>query len=92
MSTYIPIEWKNGQAPYINAFNLNHIDAGIKSAHEEIDEILEDPATDRVTVKKAVVSETTETIPKATQTVIGGAKVWVDDTDPANVIGYIDAR
>ena len=33
---YQPINWVNGQAPALNAANLNHMDEGIETAVEEI--------------------------------------------------------
>ena len=88
MSVYIPTQWRNGQEPYINAFNLNHIESGIVSAHEEIEEIVDGTKK----IAKATHADTSTTVDKATSTHIGGSKVWVDDSDPAHVIGYIDAR
>jgi len=88
MSTYVPTEWKNGQDPFINAFNLNHLERGIESAHEEIEEIVDGT----VVVAKATLADKATTVEVATQTTIGGAKIWVDETDPNNIIGYIDSR
>ena len=36
---YQPINWVNGQAPALNATNLNHMDEGIETAVEEINNI-----------------------------------------------------
>ncbi len=44
MSVYIPTEWKNGQEPAINAVNLNHMEGGIRSAHEDITSTADDVA------------------------------------------------
>ena len=88
MSTYIPTAWKNGQEPYINAFNLNHLERGIESAHEEIEELVDGT----VKVKAAERADSAVTVDVATQTTVGGAKIWVDETDPDNIIGYIDSR
>lgn len=88
MSTYIPTAWKNGQDPFINAFNLNHLEKGVESAHEEIEQIVDGT----VKVKSAVKADTATTVDVATQTTIGGAKIWVDDSDANNIIGYIDSR
>jgi len=82
MSTYIPTDWRNNQEPYINETNLNHLEAGVESAHVEIEEIV----SGAVTVGHAA------TVDKATQTHVGGALIWVDTTDPLNPIGHIDAR
>ena len=38
MSTYIPSKWQNNQAPAINDVNLDHMEAGIESAHVEIED------------------------------------------------------
>ena len=88
MSQYIPTQWKNGQSPYINAFNLNHMEAGIESVHKELDDVVGGTTP----VANATRAQSAATVDKATQTHIGGAKIWVDDSDPANPIGYIDAR
>ena len=36
---YQPINWVNGQAPALNAANLNHMDEGIKAAVDEINNV-----------------------------------------------------
>lgn len=36
MTIYSPINWVNDSVPAINASNLNHMDAGIQSAHTEL--------------------------------------------------------
>lgn len=78
MSVYVPTEWVNDQVPAINATNLNHIEEGIKTAHEEIESIV-----DGSTIIK---------VPPASETELGGVRLWVDDSDPGNIIGYIDSR
>ena len=88
MSTYIPVGWKNGQEPFINAFNLNKMDRAIEAAHEEIEQLVDGT----VKVKAAEVADRATTVDVATQTTIGGSKVWVDSSNPSNIIGYIDAR
>jgi len=88
MSTYVPSEWVNGQQPAINAQNLNHLEAGVLSAHVEIEELV----TGAVPVGNSELAEHATTVDRATQTTIGGAKVWVDTTDPDNIIGHLDAR
>ncbi len=37
MSDYVPTTWANGGAPGISAENLNKIESGIDTAHQEID-------------------------------------------------------
>lgn len=36
MSVYVPTIWENNKEPAIDAANLNHIELGVESAHEEI--------------------------------------------------------
>ena len=88
MSTYSPTTWVNNLNPAINADNLNHLEAGVSAAHAEIQEIVDGA----VKVGKAVLADRAITVDKATQTTVGGAKIWVDTTDPLNIIGHIDAR
>ena len=88
MSVYVPTQWRNGQDPFINAFNLNHIESGITAAHDEIEELV----TGSTKAGHAVTSDHATTVDVATQTTVGGAKIWVDDSDASNIIGYIDAR
>ncbi len=88
MSVYVPVVWRNGQDPYINAFNLNHLENGVKTAHEEIEQLVDGT----IKVKAADRADTATTVDVATQTTVGGAKIWVDESDPNNVIGYIDSR
>lgn len=88
MSVYVPTGWRNGQDPFINAFNLNHIERGAEAAHEEIEEIVDGT----VKVAHAIRTETATTVDVATQLTVGGAKIWVNASNPDNIIGYIDAR
>jgi len=88
MSVYIPTTWLNNSTPSINANNLNHLEAGIASAHTEIENLVSGvtPVGHSLTADHAV------TVDPASETEIGGARVWVDSTDPGNIVGYIDAR
>jgi len=88
MSTYTPHTWTNNQEPALNADNLNEMEAGINNAHIEIEELVDGS----VKAGKAVLADKAITVDPATQTTIGGAKIWVDTTDPLNIIGHIDAR
>jgi len=78
MATYVPTQWYNNELPAINATNLNHIEEGIVGAYDEID--------------KLISGETPVSIAPASATVLGGVKLWVDSTNPSNIIGYIDSR
>lgn len=85
MSKYEPTSWNNASPPFVNASNLNKLEAGIESAHTEIEEIVDG------TVKVvAIHADSAVTVDYATQTHIGGAKMWVDDTTDI-VQGFIDA-
>ena len=88
MSNYTPTVWKNNQVPALNANNLNHLEAGIQQAHVDTSELI----TGAAKAGRSVIADRAITVDKATQTVVGGMKIWVDQTDPANIIGYIDAR
>ena len=88
MSTYNTHVWTNNQEPALNANNLNEMEAGINNAHIEIEELVDGS----VKAGKAVLADKAITVDVATQTTIGGAKIWVDTTDPLNIIGHIDAR
>ncbi len=85
MSIYIPNVWKNGTTPSINAKNLNEMEAGVLNAHREIDDMI----TGVTPVGRSVTAITAETVKPATRFTLGGVKIWVDLTDPANPIGYI---
>ncbi len=78
MATYTPTEWFNDQIPAINATNLNKIEQGIAGSYDEINKIIS--------------GSTPVTVAPASATVLGGVKLWVDTTDPNNIIGYIDSR
>lgn len=62
---YEKIGWKNGQAPLINDVNLNKMDDGIKSSHDEIAKIkdgrTEVANANRVASKSVSVSSTADT-------------------------------
>lgn len=88
MSVYVPTEWKNGQEPFINAFNLNHLESGVVAAHKEIEQLVDGT----VKAKYAVEADKALSVAPATEFKVGGAKIWVDETDPDNIIGYIDSR
>ena len=88
MSTYVPSTWVNGQQPAINAVNLNHLEAGVTAAHVEIEELV----TGATKAGHATTSDHAITVDVGTQTTVGGAKIWVDTTDPLNIVGHIDAR
>ena len=88
MSVYVPSVWVNNQIPALNATNLNHLEGGVQAAHVEIENLV----TGATKAGHAVTSDHAVTVDKATQTTVGGVKVWVDTTDPGNIIGHIDAR
>ncbi len=84
----MPTVWVNNTSPSLNARNLNHLEAGIQAAHNEIDDLV----TGATSVGHTTTSDRAVTVDTATETEVGGAKIWVDETDPANIIGHIDAR
>jgi len=88
MSTYSPTTWVNNLDPAINADNLNKLEAGVSSAHIEIEQLVDGTTK----AGKAVMADHAITVDLATQFEVGGARIWVDSTDPANIIGHIDAR
>jgi len=88
MSVYVPTDWVNNTTPSINARNLNHLEAGIETAHQEISDIV----SGATSVANATEAERALTVDPATETSTGGAKIWVDSADPANIVGFIDAR
>ena len=94
MSVYNPNTWVNNQQPALNATNLNHLEAGVESAHIELEALVSGVSVvgDPIKVAAATQADHAVSVDKATQNTIGGVKVWVDDTDPLNIIGYIDAR
>jgi len=88
MSVYIPTNWVNNTTPAINEDNLNHLEAGVQTAHREIEELIDGTTK----AAKAARADSSATVDVGTQTITGGAKIWVDDADVNNIIGYIDAR
>jgi len=86
MSTYIPTVWRNNTTPSINATNLNHMEAGVLHAHEEI----EDMITGKTPVGHATTASIAESVKSASRVTIGGILMWVDESEPANPIGYIE--
>ena len=88
MSVYVPTVWVNNQAPSINAANLNHMESGVYYAHIEIEQLV----TGEIKCGHAILADNAISIDNATQTTIGGARIWVDSTNVNAVIGYVDAR
>ena len=88
MSVYVPSTWVNNQQPALNATNLNHMEAGVESAHIEITELV----TGATKAGHATIADHATTVDPGTQTTVGGAKIWVDSTDVDNLVGHIDAR
>ncbi len=86
MSNYIPTVWNNNTTPSINAENLNHLEAGVDSAHEEIEDII----TGVTPAGKAVSAIQADTIEAASRINVGGILMWVDISDASNPIGYIE--
>ena len=86
MSTYIPTVWKNNVSPSINSTNLNHLESGIFSAHEEI----EDMISGATPVGQATNALVAKTVDKASRLNLGGILMWVDTSDPNNPIGFIE--
>jgi len=86
MSTYIPTVWKNNTTPSINATNLNHMEAGVLHAHEEI----EDMIVGATPVGHATTANIATSVTAASRLNIGGILMWVDTTDPDNPVGYIE--
>jgi len=77
MSVYIPTVWKNNVQPSINATNLNHLET----------EGLISGATPAGKSSTAILAYTVD---PATRTSLGGARIWVDTTDTAKPVGYIE--
>ena len=86
MSTYIPTVWRNNTTPSINALNLNHMEAGVLTAHEEIEDII----TGATPAGHAITCNVANSISAASRIVIGGILMWVDTTDPDDPVGYIE--
>lgn len=85
MSTYVPTAWRDNETPSINATNLNHMEAGVLHAHEEI----EDMITGATAVGHATTANVANSVTAASRLNLGGIMMWVDTTDSANPVGYI---
>jgi len=85
MSSYLPTTWKNNSTPAINAKNLNHAEAGVSSAHKEIEDVIigVTPAGSATTALVALSVEA------ASRVNLGGVTLWVDLTNPDLPIGHI---
>ncbi len=86
MSTYIPTVWKNNTTPSINAENLNHLEAGVLMAHNEITDIV----TGVTPAGYATRAKVAETVTPASRLIIGGVRMWVDLADPSSPVGYLE--
>ncbi len=86
MSVYIPTIWKNNTVPSINAENLNHLEVGANSAHVEVRDIV----VGNVTVGQASTAKLALSVRPASRIVVGGIRMWVDESNPVNPIGYIE--
>lgn len=53
--SYMKTNWVNGQAPAINADNLNKIEQGIEDAHEAIDQLIDITASENT--GKAIIGD-----------------------------------
>jgi len=87
MSTYIPTVWKNSTTPAINATNLNHLEAGVTHAHEEI----EDMVSGVTPVGHSTTALVAKSVDAASRLNLGGILMWVDISDPSNPVGHIEA-
>lgn len=78
---YVPTVWIDDQAPAIDAVNLNHIENGIESAHNDIADIIDGD----IIVGKAQVAITAESL---TTTIaispVGSIVMWGSSTLPDN--------
>jgi len=86
MSTYIPTVWRNNETPSLNSTNLNHMEAGVLHAHEEV----EDMVSGATTVGHASTANIANSVTAATRLNLGGIMMWVDTVDPENPVGYIE--
>jgi len=68
MSTYVPTNWTNNTTPSIDENNLNHLEEGVMTAHEEIE--LREPNLGNPTADGQVLTST-----------VAGIRSW---TDPAS--------
>lgn len=79
MSVYIPTVWKNGAPPAINGANLNKMEAGVQSAHTEIDNIVAGVTPVLTATNATNATNVTGQIPLSSATKVGGAKMSVTD-------------
>ena len=84
MSRYIPTVWKNNIDPSINATNLNHLENGVKTAHDEIDDMIDGTTP----VGQATNALVAQSVDAASRLNLGGVFMWVDTTGTIPV-GYI---
>ena len=86
MSTYVPTDWTT-EVPIMED-NLNHLEGGVESSHSEIEDI----ATGKTVVAAALETDKARFINAATQTSIGGIKVYnVIDSISGEVTSIITA-
>ena len=84
MSTYIPTVWKNNIDPSINATSLNHLEAGVTTAHNEIQDMI----VGTTPVGQATNALVAQSVDAASRLNVGGITMWVDTT--GNIpVGYI---
>jgi hypothetical protein len=86
MSIYVPTVWRNNTTPSLNATNLNHMEVGVESAHNEIEELVSG-AVSAGHATRALVADQVEA---ASRLRLGGIRMWVDTSDSSNPIGYIE--
>ena len=88
MSTYNPTDYINDNEPAINEINLNHSESGIETAHEEIEEI----ALGNTSVLLAETCDQSRFVRPASDTVLGGVKVYViTDVATGEITGFMDS-
>jgi len=86
MSNYIPTVWRNNVTPSINATNLNHLEAGVNSSHDEI----EDMITGATPVGHATTALLAYEVEAASRLNLGGVLMWVDNTNVDFPVGYLE--
>ena len=84
MSVYTPLTWIDEQPPAINQSNLNHVEDGIESAHDEIQDIV----AGTTIIPAVYIADHTSNVWWANETDAGGFQMWVDETDPLNKIAH----